>query len=385
MNSDKIVKLTTEHSSEIKTLFDVLKDILTEVNISFLGNPEQSTLSEGKNSSNNLNSDNKDSGSGSDSESDSGSESDSESGSDSGSESGSESKTKPINKSNKKNPSKLESAPEQKKIQGGIKIVALDDHQTLMIYVKLNSDNFTEYYVKYKVVNIGLDLRELHKFMKGVDKDCMMTMSIDKDDHQKIEFHLQNPLKGIEKYYRQKLLDTDDNTKRMPKETEFEMTVLMDTGEFKKLCSEMSQFAEHIEIICTNKEIIFKCSGDSSDLTMKFKSGDNNKGGVKILSLNKDQKKTPIVQGIYNLKHLVTFGKCVNLCNDMQLYLRNSYPLFIHYMVGSLGKMLVGLSPIDEKIIKQSNHYEENVVRQSFDLEDKIKSKEKNSSKNKNY
>ncbi len=43
----------------------------------------------------------------------------------------------------------------------------------------------------------------------------------------------------------------------------------------------------------------------------------------------------------------------------MQLYLRNSYPLFIHYTVGSLGKMLVGLTPVDEKIIKQSNNYED--------------------------
>ena len=291
INSNKIIRIKTEHSSEIKVLFDVLKEILSEVNISFLGNPEPTKESE----KNGDNSDN-----------------------------------------DKTDGEKLD---DKKKVQGGMKIVAVDDHQTLMIYVKLNSENFVDFYTKYKVFNIGLDLRELHKFMKGVDKDCIMTMSIDKDEQQKIEFHLQNPLKSIDKYYRQKLLDTDDNTKRMPKETEFEMTVLMDTSDFKKICTEMSQFAEHIEIICTSKEIIFKCVGDQSELTMKFKSGEN--GGVKILSL-KNEKKSPIVQGIYNLKHLVTFGRCVNLCNDMQLYLRNSYPLFIHYTVGSLGKMLVG-------------------------------------------
>lgn len=310
INSNKIIRIKTEHSSEIKVLFDVLKEILSEVNISFLGNPEPTKESE----KNGDNSDN-----------------------------------------DKTDGEKLD---DKKKVQGGMKIVAVDDHQTLMIYVKLNSENFVDFYTKYKVFNIGLDLRELHKFMKGVDKDCIMTMSIDKDEQQKIEFHLQNPLKSIDKYYRQKLLDTDDNTKRMPKETEFEMTVLMDTSDFKKICTEMSQFAEHIEIICTSKEIIFKCVGDQSELTMKFKSGEN--GGVKILSL-KNEKKSPIVQGIYNLKHLVTFGRCVNLCNDMQLYLRNSYPLFIHYTVGSLGKMLVGLSPIDDKTIKQNNNYDEKV------------------------
>jgi proliferating cell nuclear antigen len=329
-NSNKIVCIKTEHSSEIKVLFEVLKEILTEVNISFLGNPEQ-TSDQNKQSEEKKKKKNKKS---KNSESDSDDE-------------------EQISGSEKKEIAKKD---DTKKVQGGIKIVAVDDHQSLMIYVKLNSENFVDYFVKYKVVHVGLDLRELHKFMKGVDKDCIMTMSVDKDEQQKIEFHLQNPLKSVDKYYKQKLLDTDDNTKRMPKETEFEMTVLMDTTDFKKICTEMSQFAEHIEIICTSKEIIFKCVGDQSELTMKFKSGDNN--GVKILSLKND-KKNPIVQGIYNLRHLVIFGRCVNLCNDVQLYLRNTYPLFIHYTVGSLGKMLAGLSPVDDKIIKQSSNYDD--------------------------
>lgn len=323
-NSNKIIRIKTEHSAEMKVLFDVLKENLTEVNITFLQNPDQNSTSESNKELKNK------------SDSDSESESDSD-------ESKNNSKNNKIEKKDEKQ--------EQKKVQGGMKIVAVDDHQTLMIYVKLNSENFTDYYVKYKAFDIGLDLRELHKFMKGVDKDSVMTMSIDKDEQQKIEFHLQNNIKSNDKYYRQKLLDLDDPTKKMPKETEFEITVLMDTADFKKICTEMSQFAEHIEIVCTSKEIVFKCIGDQSELTMKFKSGENGNGGVRILCFKND-KKSPIVQGIYNLKHLVTFGRCVNLCNDMQLYLKNSYPLFIHYSVGSLGKMLVGLSPIDEKIIK---------------------------------
>jgi proliferating cell nuclear antigen len=322
-NLNKIVRVQTEHSAEIRVLFDVLKEILTEATITFLGNSDQKDEIKKKSKKDN-NSDSEEEGEG-------------------------EGEKKKENEENKKN-------EVQKKVQGGIKIVAVDDHQSLMIYVKLNSENFFDYYVKYKVYSIGIDLRELHKFMKTVDKDCIMTMSIDKDEQQKIEFHLQNQLKSIDKYHKQKLLDTDDNTKRMPKQTEFEMTVLMDTSEFKKVCTELSQFSEYVEIICTSKEITFKCVGDQSESVIKFKSGEN--GSVKILSLKND-KKNQIVQGIYNLKQLVTFGRCVNLCIDMQLYLRNSYPLFIHYTVGSLGKMLVGLSPTDHESIKRNGNYDE--------------------------
>lgn len=357
MNTNKIVKIRTEHSSFMKTLFDVLKEVLTEVNITFIENPEKKE--ENKISSHEENTNEHEENSNNEEECE---------------ESEDSEECEDNQKNNKKTEDKLTSdnkennevTNEVKKNKGGMKIVAVDDHITLMIYVKLDAENFQEFYVKYKTVSIGLDLREFHKFMKGVDKDCIMAMSIDKDEQQKIEFHLHNQVKGIDKYYRQKLLDIDDNVKRMPKETEFEMTVMIKTAEFKKICTEMSQFSEHIEIICTCKEIIFKCVGDQSELTMKLKNNDNSKNGetrgVTILAL-KNEKKTPIVQGIYNLKHLVTFGRCIYLCEDMQLYLRNSYPLFIHYTVGCLGKMLVGLAPIDHKMLNQPNNYNEKIYK----------------------
>lgn len=301
MYENNIVRVKTEHSSEIRVLFDVLKEVLNEVNITFIGNNDKK--------SKNMDTDTNNEGESS---------------------------------------STVQKQDETKKSQGGIKIVAVDDHHTVIIYVKLQAENFPEYYVKYGEVNVGLDLRELHKFMKTVDKDCIMTMSIDTNDQQRIEFHLKNSVKSIDKYYRQKLLDTNDNHK-LPKDVEFELTVLMDTADFKKVCTEMNQFAEHIEIICTNKEIIFKCAGDQSELTMKFKNTD--KSGVTILSANKE-KKNQIFQGIYSLKHLVTFGRCINLCDQMQLYLKNSKAMFIHYSVGSLGKMCVGFLPVNEKMIK---------------------------------
>lgn len=311
-NSNKIVRIKTEHCYEMKVLFDVLKDILTSVDITFLSNSEHSGSSENKQT------DNSDTSSSDEDE---------------------------------EEKHKIKEKKETKKVQGGMKIVAVDVRDTLMIYVKLNAENFSDYYVKYKSLTIGLDLRELYKFMKGVDKEGIMTISINKEEQQKIEFHLNNPLKSIDKYYRQKLLDTDDNIKRLPKQTEFEITVMMDTQDFKKICGDLSQFSEYLEIRCSNKEITFSCVGDISDYAQKLKSGENE--NVKILSLKND-KKTPYVQGIYNLKHLTTFSRCVNLCDDIQLYLRNSYPLFIHYNVGSLGKMYVGFTQVDEKVIKQS-------------------------------
>jgi len=55
---------------------------------------------------------------------------------------------------------------------------------------------------------------------------------------------------------------------------------------------------------------------------------------------------TSIVQGIFALKHLFLFTNCTNLCNNIEMYLRNDYPLIVKYDVGSLGEIKLCLAPI---------------------------------------
>ena len=160
-------------------------------------------------------------------------------------------------------------------------------------------------------------------------------------------------------------LDTNNIT---PLPQKFDIMVNMETGDFYKLCREMYQFSDFIEITCTNKDITFKCQGDSSSYTKRFI---NSEKGIRIVCLN--GKKEVLVQAIYELRYLVTFGKCSNLCDEMQLYLNNDSPLFIHYTVGTMGKMLIGLSPVDQKNIKKDNDYNEENDKYYLDKKNIVK------------
>ena len=64
-----------------------------------------------------------------------------------------------------------------------------------------------------------------------------------------------------------------------------------------------------------------------------------------------------IVQGIYELKHLVLFGKCTSLCNDIEIYMKNDYPLVIKYTVATLGRLLLCLTPIRKKADDEESDY----------------------------
>lgn len=351
--SNLIVNIVSEHSCDIKTLFDVLGGVLHEVKLDFIKDKdipiEKPKNIVARKKSRKSSSDEDDSDDSDDSDDDR------------------KKKTKKnVKKDRKKNnnnnkessdedsESEEEEKPKKQSGKGGIRILALDENQTLMIYIKLNSEHFVTFDVKFDNYSVGLDLTLLQKFLRTVDKDSIMTLSIDKDNEQEIMFSLENNAKQNAAKYTQKILDIDDDAKKLPEETSFELSVAMDTSDFHKICREMSLFADYVEITCTNKEITFKCQGDSNAYAKTFKHSDS---GVRIMCLN--EKKNIIVQAIYELKSLVVFSKCVHLSDEMLLYLKNDWPLFIHYMIGSLGKMLVGLSPVDEKRIKKDKDYDD--------------------------
>ena len=52
-----------------------------------------------------------------------------------------------------------------------------------------------------------------------------------------------------------------------------------------------------------------------------------------------------IIQGVFALKYLVLFTKCTNLCNSINLFLKNDYPLIIKYDIASLGHIKLCLAP----------------------------------------
>jgi proliferating cell nuclear antigen len=56
-----------------------------------------------------------------------------------------------------------------------------------------------------------------------------------------------------------------------------------------------------------------------------------------------------VVQGIFQLRHLVLFTKCTSLCPSIEMYLKNNYPLILKYTVANLGDVKLLLAPIKKK------------------------------------
>jgi proliferating cell nuclear antigen len=232
----------------------------------------------------------------------------------------------------------------------GLEIATADTSRTIFIKVRLDAKEFEPYFCKYERLELGISLQNLYKLLKSVDKEDTMSFYVEENDRQNLIIEIENQDKKSKTFYKLKLMDLDQIQKKTAK-IEFDIKITMPSNEFHKLCREMNNIAEYVDIKCTSKNIIFTCKGDCAERSTIYKSEE---GGLNISNENK--KGYNIVQGIYELKNIVLFTKCANLCNDIEIYMKNDFALTIIYTIATLGTITIALSPGKEENIKNISY-----------------------------
>lgn len=303
--------VATFPAGPIKILFDVLKDLLHEVNIKFV-KPQNV----------------------SDSESDSEVETDDDLA------------TQVLeNKSVK--------ASEFQKT-GGISIYQLDQSNTLLLQVKLHSNKFLKYVCKKDVVNLGVNLSILNQLIKCIDKTDEITFSYDNDENDKLVI-TDGGKKNVRISSSLKLLDMDHKI-NASKTIEYAVGIRMSAADFHRRCRDFKAIGDVVEIKCINKELHLHCKGDYSEMNVTFTDKEED-DSVRITwnepHMGEDDNPT-VIRETYDLKYLTVFSKCQSLCSDIVIKLTppNEHNersiLTICYSVHNLGTLSVCISP-DER------------------------------------
>lgn len=219
----------------------------------------------------------------------------------------------------------------------GIRISTIDSSQTLLVYLKLESDKFERYFCQSRTI-IGVSLLNLYKLVKTITQNDTLTFFIDSNDINKLGIRIHNDEKNHTTTYRLKLMDLNEETVEIPK-AEFGSTITMPSNHFQKLCRDMEVLTDIIEIKSIGENLIFSCNGDFADQETIL--GETKEG----ISFIKHTDNDDIIQGYYNLKSLVLFTKCTNLCNNIEIYMKNNFPIIIKYDVGDLGILRLCLAP----------------------------------------
>lgn len=219
----------------------------------------------------------------------------------------------------------------------GMKIVAMDSSKTILVHLKLNKEKFEEYECKKKLM-VGVSMLNLFKLIKTATNNDTISFYIDESNLNVLGIVIDNGEKNCITTFELNLMDLNEEQFGIPPQ-EFDSIITMPSVDFQKICRDMNNLSDTIEIQSVGSQLIFSCKGEFAKQTTKV---GETPVGVNFVKTN---NATDIIQGYYNLKHLVLFTKCTSLCASIEIYMKNNYPIVINFSVGNLGQLRLALAP----------------------------------------
>jgi len=222
----------------------------------------------------------------------------------------------------------------------GVKVISMDETHTVLVYLRLHSDRFNEYFCPKKHV-LGINMIYLFKLIKTIGNNDILTLYLPANNPNKLGIRIENADKATTTNYSLKIFDTNIEEIQIPG-LNFTSIIGLPSSDFQKICRDMNGLGdgERVEITSSGSELIFKCMGDFAEQETIISENQSN------MKVTRNSKTAEIVQGIFLLKHLVLFTKCTNLCPSIEMYLKNDYPLIIRYTVANLGEVKLVLAPL---------------------------------------
>lgn len=242
----------------------------------------------------------------------------------------------------------------------GLEIFAPNSSKTVLVQAILDADKFNIYECPNNLL-IGINILNLYKIIKTVDYNDILRIFITEDDPSKICIQFENTQNKTTTISYLHLLDLD-NEEYDKNSPNYAININIDTLYLQKVCRDMSNFSDKIEIKVCKNQLILSCKGDFCERQISKNFNDNltnqdddddssNTEETELVNQQKNNdenlENNEIIQGNFNLKFLTLFTKCSSLSKTIQLHLENDFPLIIEYN-HILGNLKFCLAPYYE-------------------------------------
>jgi proliferating cell nuclear antigen len=221
----------------------------------------------------------------------------------------------------------------------GIRMVTMDHTHTVLVHLRLHASKFEkfEYNAPSAKLVIGLNTDHLHRIIKTASNDDTITFYIEEEEQNTLGILLEDGEKKQVTRYKLNLLDREDPVIDLP-DTEFSTHITMPAMDFQKICRDMTLLGAKVaEIQNTGTTLTFSCKGHFASRTTIMGDSETE------FSVRKGHE---IVAGTFSLPHLVLFTKCTNLCNTLEIHMKNGWFMMIRYVIANLGSIQLCLMPV---------------------------------------
>jgi proliferating cell nuclear antigen len=234
--------------------------------------------------------------------------------------------------------------PIDKQKFSGLEINTADSSRSIYIKIQIESDNFLNFCCKHEKYQLGINLEKLNKMIKFVEKEDVLNISLNEKDLMHLIIEIERATTKGKKILKIPLIELVYEDKQT-KKTDYEKIISTTPNIYKKIFRELDDF-EDVTIKCTNKKILFTYKDDSgTEINDEYVLDED---GINIDNFDSNDD----FLGIYPIKYLVLFVKCANLCENIEIYMKNEFTLTVKFPTISFGKIIISLSPINDKCIK---------------------------------
>ena len=220
----------------------------------------------------------------------------------------------------------------------GIRMLNKSEDKSILVYLKLFNTSFEKYQCDTTKI-LGFNTEEMFKIIKLVENNETLTLYVSKDDENRLCVQRYNKEENIINTKSLTLYDIRIDDREI-KEFDFDNVVVMPSHRFHKICREFSGFDDKVEIISNNNTLYFKSNGERVRQELIISETEDG------ITYEKCGDKSAIYRGLFNLKYLVKFSKCANLCTNIILHLKNDYPLIIECEMKDFGLIRLCISEI---------------------------------------
>jgi len=202
----------------------------------------------------------------------------------------------------------------------GMYIVTLDTARTSLVDMFLSADNFEEYECEQEII-AGINVSNTFKLLKSISNTDVLILSIDCREYMHIEIHSE--VKKTCTKFDLKLLDINENQIEVPS---MNMTTItpMPSSDFQRICRDMFNIGNDIEITRTGNIMKLYCSGDFA----------NQETTIQCI------EESPEISGVYSLRYMNIFTKATGMCSTVQIMQEDQNRfLILKYNVANLGDL----------------------------------------------
>jgi proliferating cell nuclear antigen len=221
----------------------------------------------------------------------------------------------------------------------GLKIIAMDPSHTVLVHLKLEAKEFQEFICNEDMI-LGVNMINFYKLIKFIGNNDTLTLYVDNENESQLNIIMESSDKNSVTKYKLNLMDIPKENVEIPNLV-FNSIITMPSADFQKLCRDLHNISNTVDIKSINDKLIFSSTGNIGSVEHVILENNN------TLSVNESEAdNTQVTEGSFLLKHLVMFTKCTSLSPTVLLYLKNDFPLIIEYKISSLGCIRLCLAPI---------------------------------------